>query len=32
MTMAAFIKNNRGIDVGEELPEELLSGIYDPEK
>ena len=29
MTMADFIKNNRGINDGEDLPEELLSGIYD---
>ena len=27
--MADFIKNNRGINDGEDLPEELLSGIYD---
>ena len=29
MTMADFIKNNRGINDGEDLPEELLSSIYD---
>ena len=29
MTMADFIKNNRGINDGQDLPEELLSGIYD---
>lgn len=29
MTKADFIKNNRGINDGEDLPEELLSGIYD---
>jgi brefeldin A-inhibited guanine nucleotide-exchange protein len=29
MTMADFVKNNRGINDGEDLPEELLSGIYD---
>ena len=29
MTMADFIKNNRGINDDEDLPEELLSSIYD---
>src|SRR5258708_8804527 len=28
MTMADFIKNNRGIYDGQDLPEELLSSIY----
>ncbi|KAF8494160.1 Sec7-domain-containing protein [Russula emetica] len=29
MTMADFIKNNRGINDDQDLPEELLSSIYD---
>ncbi|KAJ3034825.1 guanine nucleotide exchange protein for ADP-robosylation factor, partial [Rhizophlyctis rosea] len=29
MTKPDFFKNNRGIDGGKDLPEELLSGIYD---
>ncbi|CAE6422038.1 unnamed protein product, partial [Rhizoctonia solani] len=29
MTKADFIKNNRGINDGSDLPEELLSGIFD---
>jgi brefeldin A-inhibited guanine nucleotide-exchange protein len=29
MTKAEFIKNNRGINDGADLPEDLLSGIYD---
>ncbi|KAL4081834.1 hypothetical protein V8B97DRAFT_2031217 [Scleroderma yunnanense] len=29
MTKADFIRNNRGINDGEDLPEELLSGIFD---
>jgi brefeldin A-inhibited guanine nucleotide-exchange protein len=29
MTMTDFVKNNRGINDGDDLPEELLSGIYD---
>lgn len=29
MTKAEFIKNNRGINDGQDLPEELLSSIYD---
>jgi brefeldin A-inhibited guanine nucleotide-exchange protein len=29
MTMADFVKNNRGINDGQDLPEELLSTIYD---
>ena len=29
MTLADFIKNNRGINDGADLPEELLSAIYD---
>ena len=29
MTKADFIRNNRGINDGTDLPEELLSAIYD---
>lgn len=29
MTQADFIKNNRGIDDGKDLPEEMLIGIYE---
>lgn len=29
MTKADFIKNNRGINDGNDLPEEFLSSIYD---
>lgn len=29
MTKADFVKNNRGINDGDDLPEELLSGIFD---
>jgi Sec7-like guanine-nucleotide exchange factor len=29
MTKADFIKNNRGINDGESLPEEFLNGIFD---
>ena len=29
MTKADFLKNNRGINDGRDLPEELLSSIYD---
>lgn len=29
MTKADFLKNNRGINDGADLPEELLSGIFD---
>ena len=28
MTKEGFIKNNRGIDDGKDLPEEFLSGLY----
>ena len=29
MTKLGFIANNRGINDGQDLPEELLNGIYD---
>ena len=29
MTLSDFVKNNRGINDGADLPEELLSSIYD---
>lgn len=29
MTRADFLKNNRGINDGQDLPEDLLSSIYD---
>ena len=29
MTKADFVKNNRGINDGRDLPEEILSAVYD---